>query len=244
VAQAQNEHLTTEQLSASLDKQLSLQEQAVFDAHIASCQQCQNNLADLQLTATLLQALPATEAPRSFMLPTSASFSSDRSTSQKATITTLPARQRSHNSMLRRSIRIISTLAAVLALCFIISGMLPLLYSGSGSTASTSSGGNISLVPEHPNASSSSVEQPNHVLQKSEATANAQATATAQARTPTNTATPAPNNNHASNPNTGNYTQPAIDLSQPGVRLGIGIVVLALSIIVLILTRRRRVATR
>jgi hypothetical protein len=128
-------------------------------------------------------------------------------------------------------------------LCFIISGMLPFLNSGSGYSATTSSGASTTLGPEHPSATASGAEQPNHVLQKGEATANAQATATAQARTPASTASPAPNNNHASNPNTGNITLPAIDLSQPGIRLGIGIVVLALSIIILILTRRRRVAT-
>ncbi|HYB01082.1 MAG TPA: zf-HC2 domain-containing protein [Ktedonobacteraceae bacterium] len=242
MSQTQNEHLTTEQLSASLDKQLSSQEQAVFDAHIVSCQQCQHKLADLRLTATLLHALPVEEVPRSFMLPTSVSITPDRTTSQKATITPLPVRQRKQSTALHRSIRIISALAAVLALCFIISGMLPLLYSGAGSSTSTSSG-STTLAPERPNATASGAEQPKRVLQKGEATANAQATATGQARTPTSTATPASNSNHASNPNTGTIIQPAIDLSQPGVRLGIGIVVLALSIIVLILTRRRRVAT-
>lgn len=243
MAQTQNEHLTTEQLSALLDKQLSTQEQAVFDAHIASCKQCQNKFADLRLTAMLLRAMPGEEVPRSFTLPTGTAFASDRATPHKATITPITARQRSQNSMLRRSIRMISTLAAVLALCFIISGMLPLLYSGSGYSASTSSGSS-SFAPEHSNATATGVEQPNGVLQKSAATANAQATATAQARTPTSTATPAANNNHALNPNTGKLTQPAIDLSQPGVRLSIGIVILALSIIVLILTRRRRAVTR
>jgi anti-sigma factor RsiW len=240
VAQTQNEHLTSEQLSASLDKQLSPQEQAVFDAHIASCQQCQHKLADLRLTASLLHALPEMEVPRSFMLPISVSIASDSPTSQKAPITPLPLRRPMQNSALRRSIRIISTLAAVLALCFIISGMVPFVISGSGYSATTSSGAGTTLGSEHPSATASGVEQPNHVLQKGGATANAQATATAQARTPASTASPAPNNNQSTNPNTGNITLPAIDLSQPAIRIGIGIVVLALSIIILILTRRRR----
>ncbi len=243
MAQTQNEHLTFEQLSASLDKQLSPQEQAVFDAHLTSCQQCQNKLADLRLVATLLHSLPQEEVPRSFMLPTSVSQSSNQATSQKSTITPLPSRQPRQNSALRRSIRIISTLAAVLALCFIISGMLPFLISGTSNTASTSTGGSATLAPDHSSATSSGVEQPNRVLQKGEATANAQATATTQARNPASTTTPAPNNGHVSNPSTVNVTLPAIDLSQPAVRIGIGIVVLALSIIILILTRRRRVST-
>ena len=53
MAQIHDGHLTTEQLSASFDKQLSSQEQAVFDAHISTCQQCQNKLSDLRLTAAL-----------------------------------------------------------------------------------------------------------------------------------------------------------------------------------------------
>ncbi len=242
MAQTQNEHLTTEQLSASLDKQLSPQEQAVFDAHITSCQQCQHKLADLRLTATLLHALPQEEVPRSFVLPSSVSFAPERTASQNATITPLSTKQRRQNTSLRRSIRVISTLAAVLALCFIISGLLPFIYSGGGNSASTSAG-STTFGPVHSSATASGAEQPKSVLQKNQATANSQATATAQARTPTSTATPASNNDHAAHPNTGTLTQPVIDLSQPGVRLGIGVAVLALSIIVLILTRRRRAAT-
>ena len=69
MAQLHDEHLTIEQLSAAFDKQLSPQEQAVFDAHISTCQQCQNNLADLRLTAALLRAMPEEAVPRSFVLP-------------------------------------------------------------------------------------------------------------------------------------------------------------------------------
>ena len=141
MAQTQNEHLTTEQISASFDKQLSPQEQAVFDAHISSCQQCQNKLADLRLTATLLHSLPVEEVPRSFVLPHNVSILPERTIRQDAPVTALPQRQRPQRSVLRRSIRIVSTLAAVLALCFIISGMLPLLYSGAGNSASSTSSG-------------------------------------------------------------------------------------------------------
>ncbi len=243
MAQTQNEHLTTGQLSASLDKQLSPQEQVVFDAHIATCQQCQHKLADLRLMATLLHALPVEEAPRSFVLPGSISIAPDQMNRHNATITPLPSRQRTQPSPLRRSIRIVSALAAVLALCFIVSGMLPLIYSGAGSSATTSSSSGT-FAPEHSNATVPGVEQPNHALQPGEATAIAKSAGTANSRTPTSTATPVPNNNHASNPNSGAVTQPLIDLSQPGVRLSLGIVVLALSIIVLILTRRRRVVVR
>src|SRR5215469_2615502 len=69
VAQQSGEHLTIEQLSAILDKQLSPQEWAVCRAHLSTCQQCQGMLADLRQTSALLHALPQPELPRSFVLP-------------------------------------------------------------------------------------------------------------------------------------------------------------------------------
>ena len=65
----QQEHLTTEQLSAFLDKQLTPQEQAFFDAHMQSCSRCQNALGELRRTVVLLHALPQPSLPRSFTLP-------------------------------------------------------------------------------------------------------------------------------------------------------------------------------
>src|SRR5579864_8265860 len=65
----QQEHLTTEQLSAFLDKQLTPQEQAFFDAHLQSCQRCQHVLAELRGTVALLHAMPQPPLPRSFTLP-------------------------------------------------------------------------------------------------------------------------------------------------------------------------------
>ncbi len=69
MAQLHDEHLTTEQLSAFFDKQLSAGEQTVFDAHLSTCQQCQQNLSDMRLTIALLRAIPEEEVPRSFVLP-------------------------------------------------------------------------------------------------------------------------------------------------------------------------------
>ena len=163
MAQIHDEHLTTEQLSASFDKQLSPQEQAVFDAHISTCQQCQNKLSDLRLTAALLHALPEEEVPRSFVLPDNVSILPDRTIRQDAPVTALPQRQRQQRSVLRRSVRIVSTLAAVLALCFIISGMLPLLYSGAGNSASSTSSGST-FAPVHHGAATPGVHQPNSVF--------------------------------------------------------------------------------
>ena len=98
MAQTQNEHLTTEQISASFDKQLSPQEQAVFDAHISSCQQCSNKLSDLKLTTTLLHSLPVEEVPHSSVLPDNVSILPDRTMRQDTPVTVLPQRRHQHGS--------------------------------------------------------------------------------------------------------------------------------------------------
>ncbi len=243
MAQIHDGHLTTEQLSASFDKQLSPQEQAIFDAHISTCQQCQNKLSDLRLTTALLHALPEEEVPRSFVLPSSISILPDRTIRQDTSFTPVQ-RQHTQISMLRRSIRVVSTLAAVLALFFIISGMLPLIYPGGGSSTSTassnSSSGEASTV--HPAVSTPGVHQPNSVLPPVGSAATTPPTETTHSLTPTGTTTTKSSSDHSANHGQSLTVPPAIDLSQPVVRLGIGVLVLAVSIIGLIATRRRRVA--
>jgi len=244
VAQIHDGHLTTEQLSASFDKQLSPQEQAVFDAHISTCQQCQNKLSDLRLTAALLHALPEEEVPRSFVLPGNISTVSDRPIRRDGTISPIPQRNRTQKSVLRRSIRVVSTLAAVLALGFIISGILPLVYSGAGNSASTTSSnssfGEASTV--HPAATAPGVQQPNDALPTVGSAAKTPPTETAHSLSPTGTATTPSSSDHSANAGPGPATPPVIDLGQPLVRLGIGGLALAISILILIITRRRRVA--
>jgi anti-sigma factor RsiW len=241
VAQIHNEHLTTEQLSASFDKQLSPQEQAVFDAHISTCQQCQNKLADLRLTAALLHALPEEEVPHSFVLPGNVSIIPDRTIQQDATHIPIPRRQHKQISVLRRSIRVVSTLAAVLALCFIISGILPLLYSGGTGASSTASSGStpLEMGTVHPTVTVPGVQEQNRVP-ASAGSAATPPTETAHSLSPTDKGTTTSKTEHPANP--GPTTPPAIDLSQPLARLSFGVLVLAVSIIVLIVTRRGRVA--
>lgn len=234
MAQTQDEHLTTEQISASFDKQLSPQEQAVFDAHISSCQQCQNKLSDLRLTTTLLHSLPVEEVPRSFVLPHNVSILPDQRIQQDAPVTARPQRL-----LLRRSIRIVSTLAAVLALCFIISGMLPLLYSGAGNSASSTSSGST-FAPVHPGINTPGVRQPNNAVPAEGSATTNSPTETAHSLSPNGTATAPSSSDHSTNQSPA--IPPIIDFSQPLVRLGAGVLVLAVSIIVLIVTRRRRVA--
>ena len=239
MAQTQNEHLTTGQISASFDKQLSPQEQAVFDAHISSCQQCQNTLSDLRLTTTLLHSLPVEEVPRSFILPDNVSILPDRTMRQDTPVTALPHMQRQQRSVLHRSVRIISTLAAVLALCFIISGMLPLLYSGASYSTSNTSSGSVMAPLEH-GAATSGVQQSSNAAKGTAATASS--TKTAHSLSPNITATVPSHAAHPTDQVLSPAVPPFIDFSQPSVRLGVGVIVLALSLIVLIVTRRRRVA--
>lgn len=241
MAHIHNEHLTTGQLSAAFDKQLSPQEQAFFDAHISACQQCQSRLSDLRLTAALLHALPEEEVPRSFVLPANITILPDRTMRQDTPVTSLPQRQRQQRSFLRRSVRIVSTLAAVLALCFIISGMLPLLYTGTGNSATSTSSGNA-MAPLNRTAATPGAHQPSSAFPSEGSSVTKSPTETAQSLSPKATATVPSSSDHSANSGQ-NFANPlAIDLSQPVVRLGIGVLVLAVSIIVLIVTRRRRVA--
>jgi hypothetical protein len=244
VAQTHNGHLTTEQLSASFDKQLSPQEQTIFDAHISTCQQCQNKLSDLRLIAALLYALPEEEVPRSFVLPNNISILPDRTIQQDKRVTPVPQRQRRRISMVRRSIRIVSTLAAVLALCFIISGILPLVYVGGVSSSSTASSnstaGGASTV--HPSVTPPGVHQPNNALPPVGSAATTPPTETAHSLSQTATATTKSSSDRSTNQGQSPTISPTIDLSQPVARLGIGVLVFVISIIGLILTRRRRVA--
>ncbi len=61
-------HLTTEQLSALLDKEASAEEQAQWEAHLSTCPQCQRALTALRQTVAMLHALPQPTLPRSFVL--------------------------------------------------------------------------------------------------------------------------------------------------------------------------------
>jgi len=241
VAQTQNEHLTTEQISASFDKQLSPQEQAVFDAHISSCQQCQNKLSDLKLTTALLHSLPVEEVPHSFVLPDNVSILPDRTMRQDTPVTALPQRRHQQGSALRRSVRIVSTLAAVLALCFIISGMLPLLFNGAGNSAS-STASSSTMAPVNHGAATPGVNQPNNAFPAAGSAATTSPTEIAHSLTPNGTATAPSSANHSTNQGQSPAVPPIIDFSQPLVRLEVGILVLAVSVIVLIVSRRRRVA--
>jgi len=233
----QQEHLTTGQLSAFLDKQLSPQEQAFFDAHLQSCQHCQFELAELRRTVVLLHAMPQPQLPRSFTLPTTVQPAQIRA----ALPHTAPARQR---HVLRSTVRAVSSIAAVIGLIFILSGLLANVHLGVGGGAVTTSSSPVFNSSNGNTTGSSQVPQANVNTPGAIETPlihNPQtSTPTASKLSPTPKATPTARatvkNGGAVEPP---VLPPALDLGQPAGRLSLGALLLLLSIIGLVLTRRR-----
>jgi Putative zinc-finger len=238
----QDEHLTTEQLSAFLDKQLSPAERAVFDAHLASCQQCQSRLADLRLTVALVRALPQEEVPRSFVLPSRLAPVAERPTPRPATVTPVPRQRGARVSVLQRTVRTVSTLAAVLALIFILSGILPPIHFGGGEA--TSSAGSAAPVASNQSAASHNANTPH--VQGTATFGSVQAAADGKKTpVPTPKSTPAATPRSSIHSGTSPAVQPPtlppfLDLSRPEGRLALGALLLVLGIIGLVVTRRRR----
>lgn len=241
----QDEHLTTEQLSAFLDKQLSPLEQAVFAAHLASCQQCQSRLADLRLTVALVRALPQEEVPRSFVLPGRLAPVAERPTPRPATVTPVPQRRGARVSVLQRTVRVVSALAAVLALIFILSGILPSVHLGGGEA--TSGAAVPAAAPSNRNNATSAASHNANTphVQGTTPFGSSQAADGTKTPVPTPKLTPAARAQSNSGSGTSSTVQPStlppfLDLSRPEGRLALGALLLVLSIIGLLVTRRRR----
>ncbi len=162
MAKHHDRHLATEQLSAFLDKQLSPEEQAICEAHLQSCQHCQNALLSLRQTVAFLQALPQPELPRSFALPTTVTYLQERPERQAAEDTTQATRtssnqarrRRSRLSSIQRATRVVSTIAAVIGLIFLLSTVLSIAHlnggassTSTGSAPYTSAGGSANISP-------------------------------------------------------------------------------------------------
>jgi hypothetical protein len=135
-----DQHLTTEQLSTWLDQQLVPEEQAYCRAHLEDCEQCQDVLDDLQQTVNLLQSLPQMEVPRSFALPADFKITFD-GTEKKRVEQSTAISSRRLPTPLRRTLRTVSALVAVIGLFFALSGfvaMLSQVHPGATSTSSVS----------------------------------------------------------------------------------------------------------
>lgn len=146
-------HLTTEQLSALLDNQLSPDEsEESYQAHVQNCEQCQQELDELRQTVLLLRALPQPPLPRSFTLPASFAGASTASeigapeqkdqtpnpvnpneVRRAGQLTLVPIRRK----RLRTTMRLVSGLVAVIGIfCVLISFSRMSLPTGSTSTSS------------------------------------------------------------------------------------------------------------
>lgn len=249
-------HLTTEQLSALLDKQLSSQEQAEFNAHLQVCQQCQKALADLRQTVALLHALPQPVLPRSFVLPVSEvvpvpmiqTKEQRRHHGQPITTTTGRTRRHRTGNFARQSIRVLSTIAAIIGIVFILSSFLASVQHGV-TTASTASSGGTVMGPATSEPKTSNHTTPN--LGAVGETCNQASPTPVPCKTQTpSTAKPlqkptaiGPDNGtpQVISRNSQNQTHsPPIDLNSPQVHLGLGAVLLLIGVLGVVLTRKRR----
>lgn len=239
-----NQHLTTEQLSAFLDDVLSAQERVSYEAHLNTCQQCQQTLTELRQTVALLRALPQPALPRSFVL------SPDMLAAKPAAPTLLPfpaARRNSKPSFAYSSLRFASGLAAVIGIVLLTASLFSALPHAMMSAATTSGGASSStsagsVAPE--------ASTPASGTKNASSGDNGTATANNQHTTPVpltpaiqGRTTPAPRvvAPHITGPTTTAaplFTLP--DLATPGGQALLGIILLVLGILGLLLLRWQR----
>lgn len=249
-------HLTPEQLSAFLDKQLAPTEQALLNTHLASCAQCQRVLADLRATVALVRALPMPAVPRSFTLPGNIAPFPIQPVSPVSPVTQetrQPVRagaqaQRPPASLkvMRRSLRLISAIAACLGLLFVLSG-LPLLVSGHTGNATSapelSSGGST----YNTNPSTGPRSTPNVVGTRGPVRTGTGTGPTSQTPVPQQSPTPAPTPTSTSTgltvpppktPGGGPALPPFLDPGTTLGRLSLGLALVVLGIIGLFVSSR------
>jgi len=254
VAEQNDRHLTTEQLSALLDQQLSPEEQATYDAHLQTCQQCQRALADLRQTVALVRALPQPALPRSFVLPAGTTLAPERPMRQLRTATPIPQRrQRLWQYYAQRSVRAVSTLAAVLGLIFILSGILPPLShngtAGGAVMAPASAPSSASSQKHSPGTTGSSGATPPvsgaptcDRTRTGSCPPSGVGTQAARVGPATPIPSPSPTTTQHQEQSTG-QTQtapPILDLSTAGARQEAGVILLVLGILGVVFTRRKR----
>ena len=181
--QQAKQHLTTTQLSTLLDGQLPIEEREFSDAHLTTCEQCQQELESLRQTKMLLRALPRSALPRSFTLPLSTQQTDTPTASASPIAPVIPIadynrtpRQGSRNRSRNRgsyyaqtALRTIGTLAAMVGLVLLLSSLIPFI-NGSGHETANSSGNSTTLPatrqatpggPIAPNVRGTTATQPN-----------------------------------------------------------------------------------
>ena len=144
----QEQHLTTARLSAFIDGQLSSAEQAQTEVHLHTCVVCQQQLTELRQTVALLHALPQPKLPRSFTLPIAEPVTTPLIGRPLAPITPL-VRRNTWPTYAANVVRYASTLAAVVGIVFLLSGLFgTVITAGGGTTSSAGSSTTSSVGPE------------------------------------------------------------------------------------------------
>ncbi len=230
MVQHNNEHLTIAQLSAYADKELASKELAACDAHLQACQTCRETLADLRLTSALLHGMPQVEVPRSFVLPADLTAWPVKSAQRVR-----PVQASRSRSILRSSLRALSTLAAVVGFIFILAGAIAALPHGGGVTNSAS--GRFGVSSQVGPAPTGTILGAHEQATKRAAPTGAP-TNGKRASTPTPTSTPVTSAQLSAGPGQQSPpSQPAVDLGQPSGRLEVGSACLALGILGLFASR-------
>jgi anti-sigma factor RsiW len=237
-------HLTTEQLSAFLDREVSAEEQAQWEAHLSTCPQCQQALAVLRQTVVLLHALPQPTLPRSFILPVEAA---EAVAMPRATAPT-PIRpaKRKLNPHVREVLRTMSALAAMIGVVFFLSGLLPaLVHGGEANSATSGTASSSTMAPSASSTSTAPQNTPEHSTEKG---------LTPAIKTPhpaTQTVQPQPiNTSDQPHSVTGQPTSsswPTIfifNLSTSAGRLGLGMLLVLLGVMGFVLFKRSQRETR
>ena len=236
-------HLTTEQLSALLDGEVTAEEQAQWEAHLSTCPQCQHELARLRQTVTLLHALPQPTLPRSFILPMEAAEPTALPLTTPAPAP-IPlkrqAQRRTLNPYVRGTLRTISALAALIGIVFFLSGVLPSLGMHGGATATSSASSGLSAVKPR-------TAPPRQSTQNAPHATGTKIAAAQNTDTPTPTATevvqPKPADGQALSGSSQDVSSPGptfliFDLSSPAGRAGLGMALVILGLIGFVLFRR------
>jgi anti-sigma factor RsiW len=230
----QDWHPTIEQLSAYLDRQLAPQELSLCDAHVHTCQQCQQTLAELRGTVALLHALPQPTLPRSFTLPAD-TFVARPIPVQPARPVPLGVapRRQTRPSYARGMVRAISALAAVIGIVFLLSalsGIVP--QRGSGSTASSTH----TATPAAWQQNRALTPAVRGSLPATTPSLTGTPTANQHQKQPASGANPAVHPAHSPNPF--QFFIQTFDLSTPGGRALLGVALLILGLIGFVLFRR------
>ncbi|HZC05544.1 MAG TPA: zf-HC2 domain-containing protein [Ktedonobacterales bacterium] len=124
--------LQRERLSAYLDGELGAEERVALDAHLSGCERCQDELAALRQTRSLLRALPTPAMPRAFTLPAQPAVAERR---RSAPAWTRPAQA-------------IGSVAAMIGLGMLVTASLPHMDQRATSAGSATYAGSSAHMPQ------------------------------------------------------------------------------------------------